>query len=107
MKKVFAVALMLFASSLYAADLPLSWDAAQGATSYRVQMSTDNGLTWEVERPVPTGTVFTWVGAPDSGLVLFRVVSVNSAGSAIRSDVGAWYNGAWKIPGPAKALGIE
>jgi hypothetical protein len=111
MKKIITILLIVasffIGSTVRAADVVLSWDAAVGATSYKIQMSTDQGATWAAERVVPSGTTFTWAGAPDTGLVLFRAVSINAAGSAIRTDAGVWFNGAWKLPAPAGGLGAR
>lgn len=109
MKKVlvFLLGLMFIATGALAADVTLSWDASVGATSYKIQMSTDQGVTWAAERPVPTGTTFTWTAAPDTGLLLFRAVAVNGAGQAIRTDAGVWFNGSWKVPAPPAKFGAQ
>lgn len=88
-------------------DVVLSWNAAAGAASYKIQMSTDQGVTWATERPVPSGTTFTWTGAPATGLVLFRIISVNPAGEVIRTDVGVWKNNSWKPPERAGGFGAQ
>jgi F0F1-type ATP synthase membrane subunit a len=90
-----------------AADVPLAWDAATGATSYKLQMSLDQGVTWPQEKTVTTGTTYTWVGVPDTGLVLFRAISVNSQGVAMRTEAGAWYNGTWRLPTAPGGLGAK
>lgn len=108
MKRLMIVAVILFmASAVQAADVELSWDAAVGATSYKIQMSTDGGTTWPVERTVPSGMTFTWTAAPDTGLLLFRAVSINAAGQAIRTDAGVWFNGTWQLPKQTTGLGAK
>ena len=100
MKKLLVVlAILAFPISALCADVPMKWDAVPGAT-YKIQMSTDSGLTWPTERvvPVASGTTYTWLGAPDTGLVLFRAVSVNAQGSTIRTDAGVFFNRSWQLP---------
>jgi hypothetical protein len=108
MKRILLVVAIIFiAVTVQAADVSLSWDAVAGATSYRIQMSTDQGATWTQEKNVPSGTALVWTGAPDSGLLLFRAVAINSAGTSIRSDAGAWFNGSWKLPSAPGKLGMQ
>ena len=104
---LFLFSVLLFSGVAVAADVSLIWDPAPGAASYKIQMSTDQGVTWPVERTVPTGTTYTWTGAPDTGLLLFRAVSVNAQGSAIRTEAGVWYNGAWKLPAQPGGFGVK
>jgi hypothetical protein len=104
----FALAMMMVGASIALGDdVVLSWNAATGAASYKIQMSIDQGVTWATERPVPSGTTFIWTGAPATGLVLFRVVSINSAGQAIRTDAGVWKNNSWKPPDQAGGFGVQ
>lgn len=109
MKRVILAVVFIFmvASLARAADVSLSWDAVTGATSYRIQMSIDQGATWPTERIVTSGTTFVWTAAPDAGLLLFRAVSYNAAGNTIRTDAGAWYNGSWKLPTAVGKLGAQ
>ena len=67
-------------------------------------MSTDLGVTWSDPNDP---TLFTWTGAPDSGLLLFRATSVNNSSKAIRLNAGAWYNGDWKMPDPPSGVGVD
>lgn len=100
---------LFLAGSAQGADLNLAWDPAAGAASYKIQLSTDQGASWAVERAVPiaSGTTFTWTGAPDTGLLLFRAISVNAQGQAIRTEAGVWYNGAWKVPPAPGSFGVR
>ena len=110
MKKVLFVLvsflIVLFASSVYAADVNLTWDVSSGATGYKIYQTVDNGLTWDAGVDVGNVTVYTKTAVPDSGLVLFRVSAYNAQGEAVRSWSGAWYNGDWKLDSPSGA-GIE
>lgn len=99
--------MMLWGACAMAADVTLKWDAASGATSYKIQMSTDQGATWPTERTVATGTTYTWTGAPDTGLLLFRAVSINAQGAAIRTEAGVWFNNGWKLPVQPGGLGAQ
>jgi len=110
MRRLFAVLLLVLIWTLIhtfaiGADVPLSWDAVPNATSYKIQMSTDMGLTWAQERPA-TGTSLVWIGAPDNGLLLFRGVAIGPQGEAIRVDAGGWYNGSWSL-NFVKKMGVQ
>ena len=104
---LFAVIMVLMATTAFAADIPIAWDAAGGATGYKIQMSTDNGVTWSAGVDVANVLTYTLLGVPDSGLVLFRVLAYNSVGEAVNMWAGAWYNGDWKPPAVAGGLGIK
>ena len=91
----------------FAADITLKWDAVEGATSYKIQMSTDLGLTWVEERDAGSEITLIWTGAPDSGLVFFRAVACNNVADTIRTWSGAFYNGDWKAPDSPAGTGIE
>ena len=73
-----------------------SWAAVPGATSYRVEKSTDSGMTW-----ITAGTVtvpaFPYTGT-ESGLTLFRVSAINAQGITTRTADGLWHNEAWQLP---------
>ena len=101
------LAILLFPIQALCADVPMRWDAVPGTISYQIQMSTDQGLTWPVTRPVASGTTYTWLGAPDTGMVLFRAVSLNAQGTTIRTDAGAWFNRNWQLPAAVGGLGTN
>lgn len=101
-----AIILCLGTSSL-AADLNLAWDPSDDATGYKVQISTDLGDTWSEPRDAGNSVTFTWTGAPDTGLVLFRASAHNAQGEATNYKKGAWYRGDWGAPAPASALGLK
>ena len=48
-KLITVVAILLFPIQAMCADVQLQWDAVDGATSYKIQMSTDMGATWPAE----------------------------------------------------------
>lgn len=106
MKRLLSVLLLVLTPVIaIGADVPLSWEPVPNATSYKVQMSTDIGLSWTQERPA-TGTSLLWTGAPDTGLLLFRGIAIGPQGEAIRVDAGAWYNGSWSL-NFVKGMGIK
>lgn len=107
MRWLIALMILVFPISAMCADVPMKWDASPGATSYKIQMSTDHGVTWPTERAVATGTTFTWLGAPETGLVMFRAVAVNAQGSVIRADAGAWYDKTKALPAAVGGLGTN
>ena len=96
---------MLFCAIVYGADITLKWDGNSAATSYKIQMSTDNGATWSQERSTPADPnaiediSYTWTDAPNTGLLLFRIVSSNSISDMPNTMYGAWYCGDWQLPG--------
>lgn len=97
----------LLAGSSFAADVGLSWDVANGATGYKIQMSIDNGLTWTAGVDVGNVTAYTLLGVSDTGLVFFRILSYNGSGEALTSWAGAWYNGDWQPPAAGSGLGVQ
>jgi hypothetical protein len=103
---VLAVLVLTFAVTAHAADVTLKWDAADGATGYILEMSTDNGTTWV--NPIDVGNVTTYqvTGVPDSGMVLFRNTAYNTVGQTVRYEAGAWFNGDWKQPSQP-GLGVQ
>jgi hypothetical protein len=109
MKRIIILAILLcgLTTACYSADLPLAWDASANATGYKLQISTDMGATWGEVRDAGNSITFTWLGAPDTGLVLFRVSAYNTTGEAWGTTKGAWYCGTWVVPPPAVGLGAK
>lgn len=109
-----ALILALAAGPAYAGPVTLLWNPGSDSTSTDVEQSVDNGTTWTVVRnvshiaPACNGTPMTCSTvhpAPDTGLVLFRFVSVNAVGKTIRTDAGPWHNAKWITPGQATNVG--
>jgi hypothetical protein len=92
--------------SVSAADIDLSWPPVDGAIGYYVFMSTDSGGSWSDPKITPL-TEYTWVQAPDSGLVLWRVAAFNAQGVSLRTESGAWYNGDWQLVAQPVRLGVK
>jgi len=85
--------LILTTVDLRAADVELQWDPVSGATTYAVESSVDQGVTWGGRQDAGgEDTVHIYTGTPEDGLVLFRVMAQNSQQEAIRTHSGAWYN---------------
>ena len=107
MKKLLFL-LLLVPSVAFSADVDLKWMVAANATGYKIQMSTDNGVTWDAGLDVGDVTQHLYLGVPETGVVLFRAVSYNATGQeTIRPEAGAWYNFQWVPPGTAGGLGVE
>lgn len=100
-----AAFILLAAESASAWTLTMSWAASTGATSYRVDKSTDNGSTWATAGTVTTPT-FTYTGT-EPGLVLFRVTAINAVGSNTRTADGIWHNEAFQVPLPVGQLLVQ
>ena len=107
MKKLLILLVVLFATSVQAADVNLRWDVSPDATGYKVYMSIDNGRSWDGGLDVGNVTAYTYQNVPDNGLILFKGSAYNANGEAVRSWSGAWYNGDWKPPTPQGGIGIQ
>src|SRR5574343_249832 len=99
------VALVLVASTAQAVDIPLQWKAVDRATDYFIEISTDSGATWIGKKFTGPLTAdaqgfvsWTYPGAPETGLVMFRCSSQNAAGVATKTEGGAWYDHTKKLP---------
>lgn len=106
-KLLLLLALILLASPVWAADVTLSWDAADGATGYKIYSSVDQGATWDAGQDVGSVTEYTLTGQPDSGLVLYRVSAYSAHGEAIRTWSGAWFCKDWMPPASPTGAGIQ
>ncbi len=101
------IALVLFYSSIaLSASVKLHWDSTSNATGYKLQTSSDLGLTWGI--PLDVGNVLEFpLIVPDDILVLIRNTSYNTSGEGIRTDVGIWFNSKWAIPNIPTGLGAQ
>ena len=110
MKKLLFLAIIFFlliAVPAFAADVTLSWDASQGATSYKIYLSSDNGATWDAGTDVGNVTTFVYPGVAETGLILFKISSVNSTGESISHWRGAWFDYTRQPPDYAPGLGVQ
>lgn len=102
MRKVLYTMFIIFAVLFWftpskAADVTLDWDAVPGATGYKIQMSTDMGVTWSA--PVDAGTTkpYVYVNVPEDRLIMFRASAYNTAAEAINKYAGVWYDHRQKL----------
>jgi hypothetical protein len=109
MKEVFMILVLFFAFVNFAsaADVPLKWDASNGATGYKIQKSLDLGVTWLTGVDVGNVTTYTYTGVEENILVLFRASAYNANGESIRTWSGAWYDHRKKPILPASGMGIQ
>lgn len=62
-------------------SVTLTWDAVSGATSYKVEKSTDAGVTWSSAGSNPTSATLAVTGL-STGTVYFRVSTISAAGTS-------------------------
>ena len=104
----FIIIFFLFVTApAYAADVTLTWDASDGATSYKIYLSSDNGATWDAGTDVGNVTTFTYPNVAEDGLILFKISAVNSTGEAISHWRGAWFDFTKQPPDYAPGLGVQ
>lgn len=82
--------LILCAVPAFAWTDQYSWDASAGATSYKVEISTDRGATWTVAG-TPTTPSFT-LTSTEPALVLVRVSACNASDCTVRWSSGYWHD---------------
>jgi len=92
---ILLVTLLWTAPALAWSDV-YSWTASSGATSYKVESSIDNGVTW-VLAGSPTTPTFT-LTLTSTALTLVRISACNANGCATRSVSGFYHNEAWAPP---------
>lgn len=109
MKKIviLIIVFMLVATSALAADVHLRWDATQGATGYKIYMSTDGRQTWDAGVDVGNVTEKIFTGVPETGSVDFKIGAYNPGSEMVADWRGAWYDHTKIPPGYAGGLGIQ
>jgi len=85
------VLLALLALPVHAADVTLDFSPDPTATSYRILLSTDSGVTWGSPQDFTTGPPVLYLNAPDTGHLDFAVCALRGAVEACRDWAGAWY----------------
>jgi len=105
-KLLLTLLLILTATAAWGADATLSWDASNGATGYRIFMSTDGRVTWDAGTDV--GFVLTYtITVPDDVATDFKVAAYNRNGESITHWHGAWVDPRLMPPGYTIGLRIR
>lgn len=102
----------LLASSAWAGPQVLSWDPIAVATSYGVEQSLDNGVTWTasplvVPQSCDATRCFATVNAPTTGRALYRIWAANSVGRTTRFSAGLWVCESCAPPPTATNVGVQ
>ena len=88
--------LVLLPALVMASDVAFKWDATPWATGYQIQMSIDLGATWGAPVDVKNVLAYTWLGAPDDKLVLFRISAYDTSvppQTVTNAWSGTWWDG--------------
>lgn len=116
---------LLVVTPAQAAVITIEWYPAVGASSFDIEQSvftpsapgsqTGTFGPWGVAKiavPVSacTGTPVlctTTLTPLATGLVIFRIISINAQGRTIRTEAGFWYDETRKLPAPVSGAGIQ
>jgi len=101
MKKFIFILILLCTTSIHAADVKLDWDVVPLATGYKIQMSTDLGVTWLASVDAKLVKPYVYTGVPEDKLVLFRISSYNVGKESLNDYAGAWYDHRKKLAAPS------
>jgi hypothetical protein len=93
---VLAILVLALARPAAAWTQSYTWSVSAGATSYKVEKSIDNGVTWTVTG-TPTTPALAYTGT-EPGLVLFRYSACNANACVLRPADGLWHNEAAQLP---------
>lgn len=72
-----------------ATDIPLTWDAVENATAYRIETSTDAGTTWTADATEPTTNSGTATGLTAATEYQLRVTALGDGTTYTDSDPSA------------------
>jgi len=86
------ISVLFLITSSWAVDLPVAWDAASGATGYKLYQSLDGGITWSPGADMGNVTSAVLVNVAETGLILYRLSAYNANGETITTWQGAWYD---------------
>ena len=99
--------LVMLAAVAHSAEKTVAWDAVDTAVNYRLELSTDIGVTWTVLATVEAPATQAVLTVPDDTLCLMRAVAINAAGvEATNYTAGVFYHSGWVPPKPVAGLGI-
>lgn len=102
MRKFILACIFVLCCSNYALakDMGVEWNKAAGATSYKIEMSTDMGITWVEVAPF-THTEYTegskelcgtTIPVPTGRIVMVRVGASNGFGDTWNTEAGIYFN---------------
>lgn len=100
MKKLILILILSVAVPCFAADVTLDWDSVDGATGYKIQMSTDMGITWGAPIDVGVTKPFVYTNVPEDRLIMFRASAYNAVVESINKYAGVWYDHRQKLTCP-------
>lgn len=108
---------LLIPSLAWPATVDLKWDASSNATGYEIESAPDPKVgPWSLAASVAsagacpsTGTVCTHSlsNVSETGVIYFRLTSVNAVGKTSRMEAGAWFCFSCKPPDPASGAGVK
>ena len=75
----------LTATPVSSVQIDLTWQASAGATSYRVERSTNGGSSWVTAGTTPGTTSFSDTGLTAATTYTYRVVATNAGGDSAPS----------------------
>jgi len=99
--------ILAMAFTAQAADKTMSWDAAAGATGYKIYKSEDLGATWDVGTDVGNVTTYTYTDIIETGFVLFRISAYNGTAEIVRYQDFIGYNGTFQPPAMPGGYGMD
>lgn len=98
---------MLMCAPAMAYEVHVVWDVEPGADTYKVELSTDLGVSWVVMDDSLTQPDYVAV-VPDVGLSLLRASNCSqTAGCTLRPASGVWANPEWSALGAPAEVGVE
>ena len=79
----------LSATAISSTQISLSWNASAGATSYRLERSTNGGATWAPATTTTGATAFADMGLTAATTYAYRVIASNASGDSAPSATAA------------------
>ena len=76
---------VLTATVASSTSVTLTWTSQPNIVSYKVESSTDGGVTWATLSPAPTTTTTTYSSLSSNATYVFRVSATNTSGTSIPS----------------------
>lgn len=90
---ILALAWLLTAIPAWAVDLKFKWDAADGATGYKLYQSEDDGATWTDSVDAGAVVEYQWTGRAEDQRLFFKCCAYDaSANETCNEYAGAWYD---------------